>query len=500
MSYSVGQIHKYSVGALQDAGGRDGPECRPAAGLQHPPRPHQGPLGRVHVLRRRRRDDRRQRQHAHPRAGEGDLAALRDRRPASARSSIPTTATSSRPTSPRRCAQGRAQLTARRSYRYTTVTAIERDGRRRVAGAHRQGRHRLRARRLLHRQLRAPDGRDGGARRPGHPRRAPVHRHRAAPRHPRAPPAGPARDGRAARGRQRPGTCARRPAASSSAPTRRARPSATSTGRTRRANTSCSRRTWSGSSRTSRPPSRACPPSAKSASRRSTTAPSPTRPTAAPSSARPGTCKNFWLNEGHSFGVTAAGGAGWQLAEWIVDGEPTVDMMGVDPRRFGPYATQRLPAREERGGLRQRLHAALSRRGAHGGAPAEDRALLRAHEGARRGVRLASMAGSGRTGSRLRATRCRRPSSNVDDVLLEREPRPGRRRRQGQGELELPPLQLLPLRRRRDQERHQRRRPAGHVALRQGASSPGPARAPGWIPSSPTASPRTAAASRCATC
>jgi len=48
--------------------------------------------------------------------------------------------------------------------------------------------------------------------------------------------------------------------------------------------------------------------------------------------------KNFWLNEGHSFGVTAAGGAGWQLAEWIVDGEPSLDMMGVDPRRFGPYA------------------------------------------------------------------------------------------------------------------------------------------------------------------
>ena len=50
--------------------------------------------------------------------------------------------------------------------------------------------------------------------------------------------------------------------------------------------------------------------------------------------------KNFWLNEGHSFGVTAAGGAGWQLAEWMVEGEPTIDMMGVDPRRFGPYATE----------------------------------------------------------------------------------------------------------------------------------------------------------------
>ena len=50
--------------------------------------------------------------------------------------------------------------------------------------------------------------------------------------------------------------------------------------------------------------------------------------------------KNLWLNEGHSFGVTAAGGAGWQLAEWIVEGEPTIDMMGVDPRRFGPYASR----------------------------------------------------------------------------------------------------------------------------------------------------------------
>jgi dimethylglycine dehydrogenase len=49
---------------------------------------------------------------------------------------------------------------------------------------------------------------------------------------------------------------------------------------------------------------------------------------------------NFWLNEGHSFGVTAAGGAGWQLAEWIVEGEPTIDMLGVDPRRFGDYASK----------------------------------------------------------------------------------------------------------------------------------------------------------------
>ena len=50
--------------------------------------------------------------------------------------------------------------------------------------------------------------------------------------------------------------------------------------------------------------------------------------------------RNFWLNEGHSFGITAAGGAGFQLAEWIVEGEPGIDMLGVDPRRFGDYATR----------------------------------------------------------------------------------------------------------------------------------------------------------------
>jgi dimethylglycine dehydrogenase len=50
--------------------------------------------------------------------------------------------------------------------------------------------------------------------------------------------------------------------------------------------------------------------------------------------------ENFWLSEGHSFGITAAGGGGWQLAEWIVEGEPTVDMLGVEPRRFGDYATK----------------------------------------------------------------------------------------------------------------------------------------------------------------
>ena len=43
---------------------------------------------------------------------------------------------------------------------------------------------------------------------------------------------------------------------------------------------------------------------------------------------------NFWLSEGHSFGITAAGGSGKHIAEWIIEGSPSIDMLGVDPRRF----------------------------------------------------------------------------------------------------------------------------------------------------------------------
>ena len=28
------------------------------------------------------------------------------------------------------------------------------------------------------------------------------------------------------------------------------------------------------------------------------------------------------------------------LAEWIVDGEPTIDMLGVEPRRYGDYCSK----------------------------------------------------------------------------------------------------------------------------------------------------------------
>ncbi|MFT4649930.1 MAG: dimethylglycine dehydrogenase [Polaribacter sp.] len=50
--------------------------------------------------------------------------------------------------------------------------------------------------------------------------------------------------------------------------------------------------------------------------------------------------RNFWLAEGNTFGILLAGGVGKYLAEWIIEGEPSIDMFEVDPRRFGAYADQ----------------------------------------------------------------------------------------------------------------------------------------------------------------
>ena len=45
-----------------------------------------------------------------------------------------------------------------------------------------------------------------------------------------------------------------------------------------------------------------------------------------------------YLLTGTSMGIMEGGGAGRLLAEWIVGGEPPMDALAVDPRRFGGYA------------------------------------------------------------------------------------------------------------------------------------------------------------------
>ena len=48
--------------------------------------------------------------------------------------------------------------------------------------------------------------------------------------------------------------------------------------------------------------------------------------------------RNFWLCAGSSIGIAQGGGSGKYLAQWMVHGAAEINMIGVDPRRFGEYA------------------------------------------------------------------------------------------------------------------------------------------------------------------
>ena len=45
--------------------------------------------------------------------------------------------------------------------------------------------------------------------------------------------------------------------------------------------------------------------------------------------------RNMWLAEGFSFGITAAGGTGYYLAQMMVADEAEIDMASLDPKRYG---------------------------------------------------------------------------------------------------------------------------------------------------------------------
>ncbi|MCL4067244.1 FAD-dependent oxidoreductase [Pseudomonas sp. GX19020] len=49
--------------------------------------------------------------------------------------------------------------------------------------------------------------------------------------------------------------------------------------------------------------------------------------------------RNMWLAEGFSFGITAAGGTGYYLAQMMVQGEAEIDMASLDPKRYGAWMT-----------------------------------------------------------------------------------------------------------------------------------------------------------------
>jgi dimethylglycine dehydrogenase len=56
--------------------------------------------------------------------------------------------------------------------------------------------------------------------------------------------------------------------------------------------------------------------------------------------------RNMWLAEGFSFGITAAGGTGYYLAQMMVNGEAEIDMASLDPKRYGAWMTTEYAARK----------------------------------------------------------------------------------------------------------------------------------------------------------
>ena len=56
--------------------------------------------------------------------------------------------------------------------------------------------------------------------------------------------------------------------------------------------------------------------------------------------------RNMWLAEGFSFGITAAGGTGYYLAQMMVAGEAEIDMASLDPKRYGAWMTTEYAARK----------------------------------------------------------------------------------------------------------------------------------------------------------
>jgi dimethylglycine dehydrogenase len=50
--------------------------------------------------------------------------------------------------------------------------------------------------------------------------------------------------------------------------------------------------------------------------------------------------RNFWLSCGASIGIAQGAGAGKYLAQWMMHGAAEINMVGVDPRRFGSFADQ----------------------------------------------------------------------------------------------------------------------------------------------------------------
>ena len=107
-------------------------------------------------------------------------------------------------------------------------------------------------------------------------------------------------------------------------------------------------------------------------------------------------CANMFVGAGfNAFGIASGGGAGWVLAQWVVDGEAPLDLWVVDIRRFSGL-------HRDRNWVRERTLEAYGKHYTIGfpheeydsGRPAHRLAALRTAEGASRRVRLEARLGA----------------------------------------------------------------------------------------------------------
>ena len=169
----------------------------------------------------------------------------------------------------------------------------------------------------------------------------------------------------------------------------------------------------------------------------------------------PSDLRGFWVAAGFcAHGLAGAGGMGKLVAEWIVEGTPSLDVWHMDSRRFGAaYRSQQHTARADEGDLRDLLRREVPRARARGGPAAADvgrvstarrarrrvrrevrlgaRELVRAERG--RGGRIASPQGLGREAlvarDRRGARGVPRGRSALRRVVLREDRRVGGRRR-----------------------------------------------------------------------
>ena len=111
----------------------------------------------------------------------------------------------------------------------------------------------------------------------------------------------------------------------------------------------------------------------------------------------PSDVRGFWVAAGFcAHGLAGAGGMGQLVAEWIVEGTPSLDVWHMDSRRFGAaYRSPRVHARPHAGGVRDLLRRQVPRPRTPSRAAAAGLPDLRAAAGARGCVRGEVRLGAG---------------------------------------------------------------------------------------------------------